>query len=114
VFDGEVSRAWCAFVEGLEASQSVAGVAEQVDFDGVEPDIFFPGRGETRAAERVICAECAVRRECLETALANREELGIFGGTSEKERRQLRRRPAQRRAACWSRLGHGRTENDRK
>jgi hypothetical protein len=34
VFDGEVSRRWCAFVEGLVGSQSVVGVAEQVDFDG--------------------------------------------------------------------------------
>jgi hypothetical protein len=34
VFDGEVSRAWCAFVEGLVGSQSAVGVAEQVDFDG--------------------------------------------------------------------------------
>jgi hypothetical protein len=31
VFDGEVSRAWCAFVEGLVGSLAVA---EQVDFDG--------------------------------------------------------------------------------
>ncbi|HEX9623374.1 MAG TPA: hypothetical protein VF979_03280, partial [Streptosporangiaceae bacterium] len=34
MFDGEVSRAWCAFVEGLVGSQSIVGVAEQVDFDG--------------------------------------------------------------------------------
>ncbi len=34
VFDGEVSRAWCAFVEGLVGSQRVVGVAEQVDFHG--------------------------------------------------------------------------------
>ncbi|HEY5985292.1 MAG TPA: hypothetical protein VIV12_02755 [Streptosporangiaceae bacterium] len=34
MFDGEVSRAWCGFVEGLVGSQSVVGVAEQVDFDG--------------------------------------------------------------------------------
>jgi hypothetical protein len=34
VSDGEVSRAWCAFVEGLAGSQSVVGVAELVDFDG--------------------------------------------------------------------------------
>jgi hypothetical protein len=34
VFDGEVSRAWCAFVEGLVGLQSIVGVAEQVDFDG--------------------------------------------------------------------------------
>jgi len=34
VFDGEVSRAWCAFVEGLVGSQSIVGVAEQVDCDG--------------------------------------------------------------------------------
>ena len=34
MLDGEVSGAWCAFGEGLVRSQSVAGVAEQVDFDG--------------------------------------------------------------------------------
>lgn len=34
MFDGEVSRAWCAFVEGLVGSQIIVGVAEQVDFDG--------------------------------------------------------------------------------
>ena len=34
MFDGEVSGTWCAFVEGLVGSQSVLGVAEQVDFDG--------------------------------------------------------------------------------
>jgi hypothetical protein len=27
-------RTWCAFAEGLVGSQSVVGVAEQVDFDG--------------------------------------------------------------------------------
>jgi hypothetical protein len=52
VFDGEVSRAGCAFVEGLVGSQSVVGVAEQVDFDGegvavadggaVEVDTWWP------------------------------------------------------------------------
>jgi hypothetical protein len=30
VFYGEVSRAWCAFVDGLVGSQSVVCVAEQV------------------------------------------------------------------------------------
>jgi hypothetical protein len=34
VFDGEVRRACCAFVEGVVGSQSIAGAAEQVDFDG--------------------------------------------------------------------------------
>jgi hypothetical protein len=35
VFDGEVSRAWGAFVEGLAGSQIVVGKAEQVDGEGV-------------------------------------------------------------------------------
>jgi len=44
VFDGEVSRAWCAFVEGLAGSQSILGAAEQVDFDG-EGVAVADGRG---------------------------------------------------------------------
>jgi len=41
VFDGEVSRTWCAFVEGLVGSQSVVGVAEQVDFDTFSIRVLF-------------------------------------------------------------------------
>ena len=38
-----------------------------------------------------MCARCPVRTECLEYALGNQEKFGIWGGLSERERRQLRR-----------------------
>jgi len=56
-----------------------------------EPDTFFPEKGgSTREAKR-ICAQCTVRAECLEYALANDERFGIWGGLSERERRKLKR-----------------------
>ena len=57
-----------------------------------DPEAFFPEKdGSTRDAKR-ICAECTVRAECLEYALANDERFGIWGGLSERERRKFRRR----------------------
>jgi WhiB family transcriptional regulator, redox-sensing transcriptional regulator len=55
-----------------------------------DPEAFFPEKGgSTREAKRV-CSGCAVRVECLESALANDERFGIWGGLSERERRRLR------------------------
>lgn len=41
------------------------------------------------AAKR-ICAECQVRQECLEYALATKEPYGIWGGLTEVERKSRR------------------------
>lgn len=57
----------------------------------VDPEIFFPERGGSSKAARSVCLECEVRMECLRYALRNREQFGIWGGTSERERRKLRR-----------------------
>ena len=58
---------------------------------GMDPDLFFPSSsGEVKAA-KAVCAACPVRAECLEYALANAERLGVWGGTSERERGRLRR-----------------------
>lgn len=57
----------------------------------VDPEIFFPERGGSSKAARAVCSDCTVRQECLLYALANREQFGIWGGTSERERRRLRR-----------------------
>ena len=58
---------------------------------GMDPEVFFPDRGESLAPAKAICADCIVRDECLEYALDNRERFGVWGGTSERERRRLRR-----------------------
>lgn len=58
---------------------------------GADPDLFFPERGESTREAKEICGICPVRRVCLEHALAHGERHGIWGATSERERRSLRR-----------------------
>jgi hypothetical protein len=57
---------------------------------GEDPSVFFPGLGGTTTKARAICSVCPVRQGCLEYALADTELAGVFGGTSERERRKLR------------------------
>jgi WhiB family redox-sensing transcriptional regulator len=53
---------------------------------------FFPARGESTREAKAVCQTCAVRRECLEYALQWDHLCGVWGGMSERERRQVRRR----------------------
>lgn len=59
---------------------------------GMDPDTFFPERGESSPKARRVCGGCAVRAECLDHALRFGERHGIWGGTTERERRPLRAR----------------------
>ncbi len=68
----------------------------------VDPEIFFPERGGSSKAARAVCRDCPVRMQCLEYALNNKEQFGIWGGTSERERRRLRKERAQRRLRAVS------------
>jgi WhiB family redox-sensing transcriptional regulator len=58
---------------------------------GIDPDVFYPISDEEAGEAKVICDQCAVRESCLEHALANREREGIWGGTTERERRRIHR-----------------------
>jgi WhiB family transcriptional regulator, redox-sensing transcriptional regulator len=53
---------------------------------------FFPSDGVGVDAARRICAECPVREPCLEYALAERIDHGVWGGCSERERRRISKR----------------------
>jgi WhiB family transcriptional regulator, redox-sensing transcriptional regulator len=61
------------------------------------PAMFFPSDGVGVDRARRICADCPVKGRCLEYALANRIDHGVWGGTSERERRRILKR--RRRAA---------------
>jgi WhiB family transcriptional regulator, redox-sensing transcriptional regulator len=66
---------------------------------GIDSEIFYPAsEDEAEALEaKAICAICPVQATCLEYALESREREGIWGGTTERERRRIhrqRRRPA--------------------
>lgn len=54
-----------------------------------DPEAFFPDKGGSTREAKATCRRCPVQFECLETALANEERFGIWGGVSERDRRKL-------------------------
>lgn len=66
----------------------------------MDTNIFFPHDGEGVGEAGKICARCEVQIECLEYAILNRIEHGVWGGASERERKRIiRRRRDQARLA---------------
>ena len=65
------------------------------------PGAFFPSDGVGVEVARRICADCPVKDPCLEYALAQRIDHGVWGGCSERERRRILKR--RRDAAVVSR-----------
>jgi WhiB family redox-sensing transcriptional regulator len=69
---------------------------------GPNAELFFPPTAPERKEDRTerereakaICASCAVRCDCLQYALRIKEAHGIWGGTTELERRAMSERQA--------------------
>ena len=60
------------------------------------PEMFFPIGTTGVAIDQIdaalrICTQCPVVDECLEFALATNQEAGVWGATTEDERRKLRK-----------------------
>ncbi len=96
----------------LTQSRSLSLSIEQDDWRDysacrdTDPDLFFPVGTTGPAIEQIetakaVCRACDVQRACLEFALVTNQDSGIWGGTSEEERRTLRRQyvARQRKAA---------------
>ncbi len=61
------------------------------------PEVFFPSDGVGVEVAKEICSTCPVIEPCLEYALENRVDHGVWGATSERQRRRiLKARRAQR------------------
>ena len=66
----------------------------------VDPELFFrvgktgPALAQIEEA-KAVCATCQVVDVCLKWALDNNQDAGVWGGTSEDERRSLKRRNAR-------------------
>jgi WhiB family redox-sensing transcriptional regulator len=74
---------------------------EQAACRGANPAIWFPEQGEANNAayaKKVCHNECPVRLECLDSAITNTEQHGIWGGLSVRERYTLQARRTGRRA----------------
>jgi len=56
------------------------------------PAMFFPSDGVGVDKARKICVGCPVTEPCLEYALENRIDHGVWGGCSERERRRILKR----------------------
>lgn len=60
----------------------------------VRPE-FFVERGRSTAPAKAVCNRCPVVEECLAEALDNPWMLGVWGGTSERQRLAIRRKRAE-------------------
>lgn len=70
---------------------------------GADPDLFFPvGHGDSAPVllqadrAKAVCRRCPVWDQCLAWALRYEETDGIWGGTTEGERRAMAGRPVGR------------------
>lgn len=70
----------------------------------VDPELFFP-IGSTGPAmaqadrAKAVCAACMVAEVCLQWAIENNQDSGVWGGRSEEERRAMKRKAARARRA---------------
>lgn len=72
-----------------------------------DPELFFPIGTTGPAALQVdqakaVCRRCSVVDDCLTWALDTGQDAGVWGATSEDERRALKRRGARARARTAS------------
>ena len=54
-----------------------------------DPEVFYPGKGESTRTAKAVCLACPVRTACLDAAVARDDKFGVWGGLSVRERRPL-------------------------
>ena len=69
-----------------------------------DPELFFPigttGPAAVQVEDaKVVCRRCSVVEDCLSWAVETGQDAGVWGGTSEDERRLLKRRAPRARTA---------------
>ena len=53
------------------------------------PAVFFPSDGVGVETAKEICSSCPMKAPCLEYAIENRVDHGVWGGASERQRRRI-------------------------
>ena len=64
---------------------------------GLATSLFFPEPDDDTTTAQQVCSGCVVQDACLEHALGSREQQGVWGGATERDRRRMirqRRRSA--------------------
>lgn len=81
-------------LKGIMPDESEQPWATRAACRGFDSAIFFPGQdGNAEPALRV-CESCPVEEDCLQYALETRQRYGVWGGTTERQRRRILRRSA--------------------
>ncbi len=83
----EVERAYLALAKAMKESPIVPPCTN------TDPEIWFPETGESfsnAALAKKLCKMCPARKPCAEFAIVSKEQFGIWGGTSPKERQRVR------------------------
>ena len=63
---------------------------EQALCSQIDPDSFFPEKGDLATQAKKVCRDrCLVRLKCLVTAVEHNERNCVWGGVSERQRRRL-------------------------
>ncbi len=103
----ELSRALGAVQEPNEEAVVSLTWNRSIDWNGedwrgraackdTDPELFFPVGSTGPAVDQIreaksVCSTCEAKEPCLEFALATNQESGVWGATSEDERRRLRK-----------------------
>lgn len=78
----------------MNTSESLKLLAAKGACRHEDPSLFHPGEGpdivRKQAVAKQICATCVVRKPCLDFALSQDSQHGIWGGTTPEERRRMR------------------------
>jgi hypothetical protein len=84
----ELNELYGALADAVDARRQPWRAKASCRAPGVPTEVFFRARGESLDVARGFCSRCPVRAECLASGLS--ERLGVWGGTSDRERRKLR------------------------
>jgi len=62
---------------------------------GLDAEIFYPENEDHAEFALSVCGQCVVRIACLDYALDTREQQGVWGGATARDRRKILRQRRQ-------------------
>lgn len=103
--EGTIRRSTPAWEELLEAIEAHRPGWHRDALCKEYPELsWFPERGQDVEAAKEVCRRCLVQSECRAVAVADGDVHGVWGGTSDRERRRMRAAEAttpRRRVCSW-------------
>ncbi len=76
----------------------------RMDCNEIDPDALFVAGAAQHRVKQEVCGKCRVVAECLADALVRRDQWGVAGRMSDRERRGIRLKVMAGRPRLWARL----------